>query len=131
MINTYEAYLKHEAGNTITIEEALEIYTEMAECISKCQHEDKMDFWNDCLKRAAEYSRIRNAWETMSREEKMGADQGRTLTHDGLITSINVLSRIAQGEGIDCSWREKLGEQRKRIGDFACFIAYITGISNR
>ena len=131
MINTYKAYLNHSAGNIITIDEALTIYEKMAESIEKCTLEDKMDFWNDCIKKAAVYSKIRNDWENMGREEKMIADEGRTLAHNGFITSINVLSRIVGNEGIDNSWREELGDERKRIGDFACFIAYITGISNR
>ena len=67
----------------------------------------------------------------MSREERMDADAGRTMTHDGLITSVNVLARIAEKEGVDNSWRDRLGDERKRIGDFACFVSYITGISNR
>ncbi|MCR4909555.1 MAG: hypothetical protein K5985_12060 [Lachnospiraceae bacterium] len=131
MINTYEAYLKHPAGNILTVEDALRIYGKLAKCIEQCTLEDKMEFWQDLLKRAAEYSRIRNGWETMSREEKMDADEGRTLSHDGVITALNVLSRIAEKEQVDNSWRSELGEERKRIGDFACFIAYITGISNR
>lgn len=131
MINTYEEYLNSPDGNILTMEEALQIYTRMANCISRCTLEDKMDFWNDCLKKAAEYTIIRNNWERMSREEKMDADEGRTLKHDGFITSLNILSRIAQKEGVDSSWRDELGEERKRIGDFACFVTYITGISNR
>ena len=131
MFNTYADYLKHPAGNILTMEDALRIYTQMTECISKCTLEDKMDFWNDFLKRAAKYTDIRNRWELMSREERIDADAGRTATHDGFITSVNVLSRIAEQEGIDHSWREELGEDRKRIGDFGCFVAYITGISNR
>ncbi len=131
MINTYESYLKHPAGHILTIEDAMRIYGKMAESISKCKLEDKMDCWNDCLKRAADYTKIRNDWERMSREEKMDADEGRTMTHDRFITSLNILSRIAAMEDIDNSWRDELGEERKRIGDFACFIAYMTGISNR
>ena len=131
MINTYEEYLKHPKGQILKIEEALQIYRKMTESIQQCNLEDKMDFWNDCLRRAAEYTKIRNDWELMSREEKMDADSGRTLSHDGFITSLNVLSRIAEREDIDNSWREELGENRTRIGDFACFISYITGISNR
>ena len=131
MINTYESYLKHPAGQIITMEDALRIYEKMAESISKCKSDDKMDLWNDCLKRAADYTKIRNDWERMSREEKMDTDSLRTATHDGFITSLNILSRIAAQEGVDHSWREELGEERKRIGDFACFITYITGISNR
>ncbi len=129
MINTYEDYLKQPGS--LRFEDALKIYNEMTVCISKCKLEDKVDFWNDFLKRAAEYTGIRNRWEFMSREEKVDEDLGRTLTHDGFITSVNILSRIAAKEGVDNSWRDKLGEERKRIGDFACFVTYITGISNR
>lgn len=129
MINTYDDYLE-QPGN-LKIEEALKIYTEMVDCISKCRLEDRMDFWKDFLERAAEYTNIRNRWEFMSHEEKMDADSGRTLAHNGFITSVNVISRIASGDGVDNSWREELGDDRKRIGDFACFVTYITGISNR
>ncbi len=131
MINTYENYLKNSIPSTLEMEEALRIYTKMTECIEKCTLEDKMDFWNDFLRRAAEYTNVRNKWELMSQSERMEADAGRTLTHDGFITSVNVISRIAAKEGVDHSWREELGEDRKRIGDFACFVTYITGISNR
>ncbi len=131
MINTYEEYLKHPAGDILKMEDALRIYTEMTESITKCTLEDKMDFWKDFLKKAAEYAYIRNRWELMSNEEKMDEDEGRTLKHNGFITSVNVLSRIAEKEGVDNSWKEELGESRKRIGDFACFVTYITGISNR
>ena len=131
MVNTYEFYLEHPAGNILTIEDAMSIYSEMVACYKKCSLEDKLDCWNDFLKRAAEYTYVRNKWELMSREERMEADAGRTMTHDGFITSVNVLARIAEKEGIDNSWRTKLGDERKRIGDFACFVSYITGISNR
>ena len=131
LINTYETYLEHPAGNILKTEDAARIYKAMAECIEKCTLEDKMDFWNDCMKSAMEYNYIRNAWEFMSREEKMDADSGRTMKHDGFIISLNVLSRIAEQENVDNSWRKELGDNRKRIGDFACYISYVTGISNR
>lgn len=129
MINTYEAYL--EQPDCLKIEDALNIYKHMTECIGKCTMEDKMEFWNEFLEKAGVYTEIRNRWEFMSREERIEADRGRSLTHDGFITSINVLARIAEQEGLDNSWREKLGDARKRIGDYACFVTYITGISNR
>ena len=131
MINTYESYLNNSSGNVLRIEEAQSIYSKMVASIGKCQLEDKLDFWNDFLKKAAEYTYIRNKWEFMSREEKLEADQGRSLTHDSFITSLNILARIAAKENIDNSWHDELGEERKRIGDFACFVSYITGISNR
>ena len=130
-LNTYEGYLKHPAGNTISTEEAAQIYKAMVESVERCTVEDKMDFWNDLLKEAMEYSNIRNAWEFMSREERMDADAGRTMKHDAFIMAVNVLARLVEKNNVDASWREALGDNRKRIGDFACFVAYITGISNR
>ena len=131
MLNTYETYLKHPAGDILRLEEAMRIYDKLVASIEKCTMEDKMEFWNDFLAKASEYTGIRNHWELMTREERIVADPGRTLTHDGFITALNILSRIAGQEGIDNSWREDLGDARKRIGDFACFVTYITGISNR
>ena len=131
MINTYEAYLKHPAKNVITIEECQRIYKAMADDVDKCVADDKMEFWNEVIISAARYCKIRNDWETMTRDEKVEADGGRTSAHDAVITNLNVLTRVLENEGIDTSWRSELGDQRKRIGDFACFISFITGISNR
>lgn len=131
IMNTYESYLKHEAGNIITIEECMEIYSQLVESISLCKLEDKDEFWNEFIDRAARYTYIRNQWETMSTEEKMAADDGRTQAHNVVITALNTLARIVEREGGDASWWLKLGDHRKRIGDFACFVSYITGISNR
>ena len=93
--------------------------------------EDKDEFWNEFIDRAARYTYIRNQWEIMSREERMSEDEGRTRAHNVVITSLNTLARIVEREGGDASWWLKLGDHRKRIGDFACFVSYITGISNR
>ena len=60
MINTYESYLKHPAGHILIVEDAMRIYEKMAASIARCWLEDKMDFWNDCLKKAASYTKIRN-----------------------------------------------------------------------
>ncbi len=130
-MNTYEAYLNDSKGNTLAIENAQEIYRSLVESMDKCTAEDKNVFVNDFLKKAFEYTSIRCKWELMTREEKLEADPGRTMAHDSFITATNILARIAGKEGIDVSWRAKLGDERKSIGDFACFVTYITGISNR
>lgn len=136
MINTYEKYLKHKAGNILKVEDAMKIYREMADSIIQCKIEDKMDFWNSCLTKAATYAKMRNDWETMSMEEHAEKDGTRTDLHESFIISLNMLSRVTgikevDGSWPEDSWRGELGDDRKRIGDYACFISYITGISNR
>lgn len=131
MINTYEAYLRHPAGNILKIEDAMNIYSEIIRSINDCTVDYKMEIWINFLKNAAHYANIRNRWEWMSIEEKRAEDRVRTGIHGEFITSVNMLARMAEKEGIDASWLEELGEERKRIGDFACFVTYITGISNR
>ena len=61
MINTYEKYLEHQAGNILKIEDALKIYTKLTACIEQCKLEDKMEFWEEFLSKAADYSKIRNS----------------------------------------------------------------------
>ena len=130
-MNTYEGYLERAGQDALKMEDALRIYTAMCDCVAQCTLEDKMDFWNDFLKKAAKYTGVRCEWEWMSREEKLAEDAGRSRIHNGVIDALNILARIAEKEGVDSSWREQLGDARKRIGDFACFVTYMTGIANR
>ena len=130
-MNTYEEYLDHKAGNILTMEDALSIYTRMANAIAKCEHEAKTELWDDFVVRSYKYTLVRCKWEFMEYQERIDADPGRTRMHDTVIDSIEILARLAAKEGMDTSWRDDLGGERKRLGDFACFVTYITGISNR
>ena len=130
-MNTYEEYLNHKAGHVLKIEDALSIYTRMAESIAKCEHEAKKELWDDFVQRCFKYTLVRCKWEFMDYQERIDADPSRTRMHDTVIDSIEILARLANKEGMDISWREDLGDERKRIGDFACFVTYITGMSNR
>lgn len=130
-MNTYEGYLKSEAGNTLPIEEAMKIYADIVASVQKCSDEYKEELFNDMLAAACKYAAIRCEWEFMTRDKRAEADQGRSRTHNAYIDSLNILARLIRNDGGDASWRDQLGEERKKIGDFACFIAYITGINNR
>ena len=130
-MNTYEEYLNHKAGHVLKIGDALSIYTRMAESIAKCEHEAKKELWDDFVQRCFKYTLVRCKWEFMDYQERIDADPSRTRMHDTVIDSIEILARLANKEGMDISWRDDLGNERKRLGDFACFVTYITGISNR
>ncbi|MCR5108260.1 MAG: hypothetical protein K6B28_08870 [Lachnospiraceae bacterium] len=130
-MNDYDSYLLLSRESSLKTETAENILKGMNKCISDIRSEDKKEYYIDMLKKAFRYTSIRCEWELMSRNEMIENDSLRTAYHNDFITSLNILARLAANEGIDSSWRESLGDNRKRIGDFACYITYITGISNR
>lgn len=130
-MQSYSEYLNVWKGRSLSIDKSLEIYDEMIYGINSSKTEDIMDFVKDMVDKANKYTSIRCKWEFMTNEERMEEDSMRTALHNSFITSINIVSRILVSEGIDVSWREKLGDDRKIVGDFACFISFMIGITNR
>lgn len=130
-MESYNTYLEHPAKNVLPVEEAVKIYENLVETIESCKAEDKDEFVQDLIEKAINYSNIRANWELWNQEKRMSEDQGRSITHNSLIDAFNILSRLLKTEGIDTPWRDALGDERKRIGDFACFMVYMIGINNR
>ncbi|MBP9995973.1 MAG: DUF3232 domain-containing protein [Lachnospiraceae bacterium] len=128
---TYASYLANAGANVLPIEEAVTLYEEMMDSIKQCPSADTEELTNEMLIKAIKYTKVRLDWELMSFDEKMAADHSRTMCHNAYIDSLNILARYLNKSGADTGWRDKLGDERKRIGDFACFISYVTGICNR
>ena len=80
---------------------------------------------------AIRYARIRTDWRLKSIEERKEANTARTFAHNALIDSCNILSRNMLKAGEDIQWRKMLGDDRKEIGDFACFLHCILGVQAR
>ncbi len=51
------------------------------------------------------------------------------IAHNTLIDNCNILSRNMAKKSGDVSWREVLGDDRREIGDFACYLHCILGLS--
>lgn len=115
-------------NNILQYQEALEIYTAMTENLN-CNDADIVDLYKRLIEKAVRYAHIRAEWNTLTREEKLERDSSRTIAHDSFISSINI---IARSEGkIGLQWRERLGNDRKRIGDFACYISLFRSLEAR
>lgn len=125
----YEDYLK-KANDILTLEEADDILSQIQNSIDSSD-EDAAELYNDFLEGAFAYTSVRSGWLLLSKEEKMEQDKGRTLKHDSVINRVNILARYLEKTGKDISWRDKLGDSRKRIGDFACYAALFYGLSAR
>ena len=51
--------------------------------------------------------------------------------HDSVIHSLDELAAYTKEHGKEAKWRDELGYQRKRIGDFACYVSLIYGVFAR
>lgn len=115
-------------NHTLQYQEALEIYTAMTENLNRSDN-DILDLYNRLLEKAVRYAHIRAEWNFLNREEKLEKDESRTMAHDSFISSIDIIARSEGKTGLQ--WREKLGNDRKRVGDFACYIALFRSLEAR
>ena len=132
-MNQYQKYL--EQPKSLTLEEMREIYDEMILAVE--QDSDAQELYQDLIKAATDYAKIRAEWGLFSKEEKMDNDHMRTGYHNSVITHFNMLSRCLKMKGIPHTFRDKLGYEeddaynRKTIGDFACFVVFLQSIMER
>lgn len=82
-------------------------------------------------KLSVRYAQVRARWNFKSVEEMAEDNSERTILHNALIDSINILARNMEKTGENASWRVTLGNDRKVIGDFACYVAAWLGIRQR
>ena len=129
-MNTYKNYVEREK-DTITIDEC-EVLMGEIKTNSNQKDSNFKELWNTVMIKAIDYSMIRAGWFTkFTQQERIETDNNRTIKHDSFITNLNMLSRYLVNEGYDISWRKQLGDERKRIGDFACYLAFLEAINAR
>ncbi len=131
-LRTYDDYLA--MPDALSFEEACSIYRQIIDN-ANTEDEDFEELWQDLMEVSVRYANIRGNWRLISREERMETDDQRTACHNSVITRMNALARCMKMKGWDDAWRERLGADerlhRKRIGDFACFLAFIYSVNAR
>jgi len=95
------------------------------------ENRDLNELRDELVAGAIRYARIRTDWNFLDHDEKKMQNDARTRSHNALISSCNSVSRLMAKSGLDITWREKLGDNRKAIGDFACYIHAYLGILAR
>ena len=93
--------------------------------------EDAEMLYRDLVKLAVDYARRRTDWQLSDVETRIEMDEARTMVHDAFIGSCNSLSRYLERVGRDTSWRDMLTDDRKEIGDFACYLHALLGVEAR
>ena len=133
MIPTYENYL--EEKNSLTFNDMQHIHATMIADIDT--DKDALELYDELLDMAVKYAGIRANWLSLSKQEKMDQDASRTICHDSVIIKFNKLARYLRTIGKEAAWRNELGDEsadphiRKRIGDFACYLAFLNGLHAR
>ncbi len=133
MVCTYEEYLKQPKA--ITFGKMQIFHAEMLAEIGA--DTEALELYDELMKVATRYAAIRANWLLLSREEKSEQDSGRTSCHNSVITHFNMLARYLKQQGKAAAWRDKLGYEeddlynRKAVGDFACYLAFVNGINAR
>lgn len=101
---------------------------EVYEAIGRSQWTSLVD---DLVSAAVNYARMRTDWALSSVDERREMDEARSRAHSAYIDCCNILSRSMAKSGEDNSWRTALGDDRKKIGDFACQLHCLLGIQAR
>jgi len=102
-----------------------------ASVLKEIESSNLIDLRDSLLQSAVRYARIRTDWALAEPETRKDMDRTRTAAHNSFIVSCNVLSRAMKKAGGSIRWRERLGQDRKCIGDFACQIHCLLGIRAR
>ena len=92
--------------------------------------------WRDLRRASATYAPLRLEWRLAEPGERGEIDGRRSGAHEVVIDACNALSRRCGVHGLDQTWRAELGdastaEGRKRIGDFACYVAFVMALEAR
>ncbi|MCA1789595.1 MAG: hypothetical protein LC667_07000 [Thioalkalivibrio sp.] len=77
------------------------------------------------------YARIRTDYKLATVEKRGEMEDTRTRSHTAFIDCCNILSRNMAKAGENNAWRNKLGDDRKLLGDFACHLHCLLGIAAR
>ena len=86
---------------------------------------------NAVFRQAIDYAQLRCQWQLLDRQQRQEIDERRTIAHNTFIDSINILSRNMAKQGEDINWRATLGDDRKIVGDFACYIVLFLSLQAR
>lgn len=133
MLSRYEDYLKE--NRSLTIEQMIKLHGELIEEMGT--DSDALELYDELIAAATSYAEMRAGWYQMNRAERMDKDSLRTSHHNSVIIHFNMLARYLKMQGKSAEWRDELGCEeedgynRKRIGDFACYIVFVNSICAR
>lgn len=95
------------------------------------ENSSQADLRKSLHKNAVRYAKLRADWFLVDREQRELMHEERRSAHNVFIDACNIMNRNMIKNGEDASWRKELGDDRKVIGDFACYLSFVLGIKAR
>lgn len=132
-MNDYSGYLNERKA--ISFEEMQFLHEQILDELGSDL--DAQELYREFLKVSIRYGVIRAEWPMLSMDEKVERDSDRTSCHDSVIIHMNMLARYLKKQEKAVVWRDRLGyeendpDNRKVIGDFACYLAFVNGLNAR
>jgi hypothetical protein len=128
---TYKKYLGEK--DCLTFQEAEEIHSQMLRSANTGDR-DFQEYWEDMIESAIVYANTRAKWSVQTVEERKDIDTSRTHQHNTFMINLKVIATYMKQQNWSSEWFEKLGtieKDRKRFGDFACYLVYINSLNAR
>ena len=138
-LENYKSYQNLAKNEALSIEEAEQIFTEYYDSLDFTE-EFFQEEYKKLISHAVEYAMARANWAGLDRGERIEADESRTNTHDRFLNDIARYIGYQERNGGDTHWFEMLAQggepkeiwtKRKRIGDWACYIALFVALNQR
>lgn len=138
LFENYDAY-ENMAHDRLTLEDANRIFTEYHDSLDFSEEYFREEY-SKLVSHAIRYAGIRVEWSGFDREEKMREDASRTNAHNMFLNDVERYAGYMKRNGKDIKWFEELGQgiepeeinlKRKRIGDWACYIALFVALNQR
>ena len=92
---------------------------------------DILEIWHDFLKASMDYAHTRSQWLLWESAERREKDESRTAQHEIVIYNFKLLSRNMEQSSEVVNYLKEIENNRKQIGDFVSYLAYIYAINSR
>lgn len=125
---TYDDFT-HEIGH-LSFEDCQDIHKQLLQDADQSDQEFQ-DYWNQFIKACVDYTQSRGEWLTLTKEGRQEHDSYRTTKHEKVIFNLKIIKALIEEKSGNISWYDRFKEDRKRIGDFACYITYVYAINAR
>ena len=64
-------------------------------------------------------------------KNKHAKDDTRTTKHNKFIYTLKIFIGYSKQKGYEFPWFESIKDNRKQLGDFACYVSYVYAVNAR